>query len=122
MFWTARHGGNWVAVRAEDIVRIQHEHETFSHALISIPRETAFPMYPLTLDPPDQAPYRRLIQPAFMLRAITGLEARAREVAVAEIEKLAPQGEWRRGALSELGRLKCSGAEGRNGPTGRTPA
>jgi cytochrome P450 len=93
VFWTPRHGGNWVAVRAEDISRIQLEHETFSHALISIPRETAFPMYPLTLDPPEQAPYRRLIQPAFMPKALAGLEARAREVAIAEIEKLAPRGE-----------------------------
>lgn len=92
VFWTPRYGGNWVATRAEDIVKIQLEHETFSHALISIPRETAFPMYPLTLDPPEQAPYRRLIQPAFMPKAIATLEARAREVAIAQIEKLAPQG------------------------------
>ena len=93
VFWTPLYGGNWVAVRAEDISRIQLEHETFSHALISIPRETAFPMYPLTLDPPEQAPYRRLIQPAFMPRALAGLEARAREVAIAQIETLAPRGE-----------------------------
>jgi cytochrome P450 len=93
VFWTPRHGGNWVATRAEDIVRIQLEHETFSHALISIPRETAFPMYPLTLDPPEQAAYRRLIQPAFMPKAIAALETRAREVAVEQIERLAPRGE-----------------------------
>lgn len=92
VFWTPRHGGNWVATRAEDIVRIQLEHEIFSHALISIPRETAFPMYPLTLDPPDQAAYRKLIQPAFMPKAIAALEARAREVAKAQVEKLAPAG------------------------------
>lgn len=93
VFWTPRHGGNWVATRAQDIVNIQLDHETFSHALISIPRETAFPMYPLTLDPPEQAPYRRLIQPAFMPRAIGHLESRAREVAIARIETLAPLGE-----------------------------
>ena len=92
VFWTPRYGGNWVATRAEDIVRIQLEHEIFSHALISIPRETAFPMYPLTLDPPDQAAYRKLIQPAFMPKAIAALEARAREVAIAQVEKLAPAG------------------------------
>lgn len=92
VFWTPRHGGNWVATRAEDILRIQLEHETFSHALISIPRETAFPMYPLTLDPPDQAAYRKLIQPAFMPKAIAALERRAREIAIAQVEKLAPAG------------------------------
>jgi len=92
VFWTPRYGGNWVATRAEDIVRIQLDHEIFSHALISIPRETAFPMYPLTLDPPDQAAYRKLIQPAFMPKAIAALEARAREVAIAQVEKLAPAG------------------------------
>ena len=93
VFWTPRYGGNWVATRAKDIVEIQLDHETYSHALISIPRETAFPMYPLTLDPPEQAPYRRLIQPAFMPRAIAVLEQRARDVAAAQVAKLAPQGE-----------------------------
>jgi cytochrome P450 len=92
VFWTPRYGGNWVATRAEDIVKIQLDHETYSHALISIPRETAFPMYPLTLDPPDQAPYRRLIQPAFMPRALAHLETRAREVAIAQVDKLRPLG------------------------------
>jgi cytochrome P450 len=92
VFWTPRYGGNWVATRAEDIVKIQLDHETYSHALISIPRETAFPMYPLTLDPPDQAPYRRLIQPAFMPRALAHLETRAREVAIAQVDRLRPLG------------------------------
>jgi hypothetical protein len=69
VFWTPRHGGHWIATRAHEIETMQKDDgSTFSHEITSLPRETAFPLYPLTLDPPRHRHFRRLILPNFMPR------------------------------------------------------
>ena len=92
VFYTPRNGGHWVATRAREIERIQLDHEVFSHEIMSLPRETAIPLYPLTLDPPRHAPFRRLINPAFTPRAVAALEDHARAVTRRLIDELAPLG------------------------------
>ncbi|MBV9996714.1 MAG: cytochrome P450 [Caulobacteraceae bacterium] len=96
IFWTPRNGGHWVATRAEDIEEIQLDHERFSHRMHHIPfnRATADdPSLPLGVDPPDQAPYRALIAPAFLPRVVSAVEASVREVAIEAIEGFLPRGE-----------------------------
>lgn len=93
VFWTPRSGGHWVATRAREIEAVQLKHEYFSHEIISLPRATNVPLIPLTLDPPRHGPVRRLINPAFMPRAVSVLEDKARRVAIELIEGFADRGE-----------------------------
>lgn len=92
VFYTPRNGGHWVATRARDIERIQTEYEIFSHEVISIPRATVMPMFPLTLDPPRHQAYRRLINPAFTPRAVSGLADHARAVTQRLVDGIVPRG------------------------------
>jgi len=94
IFWTPRNGGHWVATRGEDIKTMQTDHERFSHREHVIPHQPGtYPMLPLNLDPPQHATFRSLIAPAFMPRALTALEDKARSVAIDLIDDLAPRGE-----------------------------
>jgi cytochrome P450 len=93
IFWTPRYVGHWVATRAEDIKTIQLDHEHFSHSGNNPARLTDELNAMLNMDPPEHTPYRRLITPAFLPKAVTNLEKHARDVAIQLIEKLAPRGE-----------------------------
>ncbi len=94
IFWTPAYGGHWVAVRGEDIKYIQSTADKFSNTGSFIPREKMPKnLIPVQLDPPQHTPFRALIQPFFLPKAIVELEAKARQIAIDIIEKLKPQGE-----------------------------
>ena len=94
IFWTPRNGGHWIATRADDIESMQLDHERFSMAALSIPRAEArsMPAIPISLDPPHHWPFRKLMQPAFLPRAVDRLEDGVRATAIRLIEGLAPLG------------------------------
>jgi cytochrome P450 len=94
IFWTPRNGGHWIATRAEDIEAMQLDHEHFSMAALSIPRADAGGQQaiPISLDPPHHWPFRKLMQPAFLPRAVDRLEDGVRATAIRLIEHLAPLG------------------------------
>jgi cytochrome P450 len=93
IFWTPRNGGHWIATRAEDIEALQLDHEHFSMAALSIPKTAASaPAIPISLDPPHHWPFRKLMQPAFLPRAVDRLEDGVRATAIRLIEALAPLG------------------------------
>ena len=94
IFWTPHYGGHWVATHGEDIKTIQLEHERFSQSTMAIPLPVPPrpPSYPINLDPPEQAPYRKLIMGAFLPKAINELTDTARSLAISLIEDLAPKG------------------------------
>jgi cytochrome P450 len=93
IFWTPRNGGHWVATRGELVAEIQLDYERFSHRKHFIPFNPELkPSLPLHLDPPQQRPYRQLIAPAFLPKAVNALEASVHEVAVELVGKIAPQG------------------------------
>ena len=93
IFWTPHNGGHWIATRADDIEVMQADPERFSNRFFVLPvLPLPFPALPLGLDPPDHAPMRALISPAFSPKAAQGLTERARAVAKDLIERLAPQG------------------------------
>lgn len=91
--WTPHYGGYWIATRAEDIETIQKDYTRFSHQAISIPREGAFKLAPLTMDPPESEPYRKLIMPSFLPKAVNVLEQKARSTAIELIEGFYAKGE-----------------------------
>jgi cytochrome P450 len=93
IFWTPRRGGHWVVTRAVDIKHIEQNYEQFSNAESFVPRGVIPPQLPVNLDPPEHAPFRRLIMPAFLPKSVNAIEVKARAIAIRLIEELLPQGE-----------------------------
>ena len=90
---TDRWGGQWMPTRYEDIEAIARNSEQFSSITVSVtgpkPGEgSLFVGPPVTLDPPQHAPARRLLLPAFSPKAIERLTPITRDIArdlIAEI-------------------------------------
>jgi cytochrome P450 len=71
VFWTESHGGYWVLTKYDDVTAALGDPERFSSARrddaggpgssVSIPKRPSLPQYPLELDPPDNKPYRRIL-------------------------------------------------------------
>jgi cytochrome P450 len=65
--WTPRNGGHWVALRGAHILEVATDSERFSSRSMFIPRmdEGPSPLLPLpiTLDPPEHAAYRAILNP-----------------------------------------------------------
>jgi len=82
IFWTPRNGGHWVATRGEDIREVQTNYRRFSQRVMTIPAAAqTFRILPANADPPEHDAYRRIIMPAFLPKAIEGLESGIRELA-----------------------------------------
>lgn len=94
IFWTPRNGGHWMAKGFDAITGIVTNPEYFSVREMQIPRVENPPFFiPLSLDPPDNLPYRRAMSPMFGPNAIKGLEPRIREWAAQIVDAVADRGE-----------------------------
>ncbi|GGC02977.1 cytochrome P450 [Novosphingobium endophyticum] len=95
IFWTPHNGGHWVATRGDDIIAMQRDFGHFSHKHIVLPPmpEGTPRQIPLEMDPPEHARYRRPLMQALMPAIVAELESTVRDVAIAAIEKVLPQGE-----------------------------
>jgi len=93
--WTPHYGGHWIATRAEDIDVMQLDHERFSYQHITIPpqQERTARLNPLEYDPPEHTARRAIISPAFGPKAMQGLEADVRALAIELIEGFRARGE-----------------------------
>jgi cytochrome P450 len=94
IFWTPRNGGHWVATRGADIIAMQRDFQHFSHKHILLPPmpEGTPRQIPLEIDPPEHAHYRRPLMQALMPSIVAELDSKVRDVAIAAIEKVLPQG------------------------------
>lgn len=93
ILWTPRNGGHWIVTRADDIRWVQESYQTFSHEVFNIPRGvTPVIMPPLTVDPPNHARYRAVLNPAFVPSRINELRAKIRALTVELIERIKPLG------------------------------
>lgn len=94
IFWTPHNGGHWVATRGEDIIAMQRDYGRFSHKHIVLPPmpEGTPRQIPLEMDPPEHALYRRPLMQALMPGIVAELESTVRDVAVAAIERVLPDG------------------------------
>ena len=91
IFWTPRNGGHWVATRGEDIKRIQTDHRRFSQRVMTIPASAqTFRILPANADPPEHGPYRQIIMPAFLPKAVDRIDVRG--LAAELVAELAPLG------------------------------
>jgi cytochrome P450 len=67
--WSRRHGGHWILTRAEDIAWAQAEYSVVSHKELTVPRD-GISLPPITLDPPDNLPYRAVLTPSFTRKQV----------------------------------------------------
>lgn len=94
IFWSPRHGGYWVATRADDIDVMQTDHERFSYQHITVPPQKDFPpLAPLEFDPPAHGPLRAIISPAFGPKAMQAVEADLRKLSTELLDRIEPRHE-----------------------------
>jgi cytochrome P450 len=94
IFWSPRHGGYWVATRADDIEVMQTDHERFSYKHITVPPQKEFPpLAPLEFDPPAHGPLRTIISPAFGPKPMQAVESDLRKLSTELLDRIAPQRE-----------------------------
>lgn len=93
IFWSRLHGGHWIAKSFDAITQIVTDPEHFSVREMQIPRVENPPFFiPLSLDPPENLPYRRAMMPMFGPVAIKTLEPRIRELAEQMVGAVADTG------------------------------
>jgi cytochrome P450 len=94
IFYTPRNGGHWMVRRFDMISEIVKDPEHFSAREMQIPRVPDPPFFiPLSLDPPENLPYRQVMMPKFSPKAVKELEPRIRDWAVRLVEGVVEKGE-----------------------------
>lgn len=93
---TARGVGSWIVTHYEDIREVYQNADLYSsEGVVDFQRlvgET-FLSIPITIDPPDHAKYRMLLNPWFSPKAVTALEPKMRAVIGGLIDSFADKGE-----------------------------
>jgi cytochrome P450 len=93
--WTPHNGGHWIALQPELIVQVYSEPDRFSSLNVLVPKETAGEAYhfiPLSLDPPEHKPYRKVLNDNLYAASIDPLEPRIRALTASLIEGFASNG------------------------------
>lgn len=92
IFFTPRNGGHWIIAGAVEGLEMLRDIERFS----SEPQYNANSRKPWTLpnqsDPPEHTEYRRIINPAFVPRAVAVMEDGLRALSVQMVDELMPGG------------------------------
>ena len=92
--WTPYYGGYWIATRAADIAVMQLDHAHFSHRHFDLPvNPNNISSIPLSLDPPEHTPFRKLLMGSFTPQKVRAFSQIARDTAQALVAKIKPQGE-----------------------------
>jgi len=93
IFWTPQNGGHWIVKGFEAITQVVTDPEHFSVREMQIPRVENPPFFiPLSLDPPENLPYRQAMIPMFGPVAIKALEPRIREWAAQIVDRVVAKG------------------------------
>jgi len=93
IFWTPLNGGHWIVKRYDLISEIVKNPAVFSAREMQIPRVENPPFFiPLSLDPPQNVPYRHVLMPKFSPRAVADMEPKMRAMAAEIVEEVAGRG------------------------------
>jgi cytochrome P450 len=93
IFWTPHNGGHWIVQRHDLIAEVVKNPAVFSAREMQIPRVPDPPFFiPLSLDPPDNLPYRHVLMPRFSPRAVAEMEGKMRTRAAEIIDEVADRG------------------------------
>ncbi len=94
--WTPRNGGHWMALRGRLVSEVLSDYTRFSNHTVLVPKDTAGEAYrliPLSLDPPEHAPFRNLLSNGLSPKAVSGVEGAIRALTVSLIEGFRLRGE-----------------------------
>jgi cytochrome P450 len=85
LVWTHRNGGHWIVNDAGLVEKFYADFETFSSRITQVPRERSAGnnAIPASLDPPEQTPYRRIINATLSPKVVRGMEKEIAERAAA---------------------------------------
>lgn len=88
-------GGFWIATQYEDVLRIVQDWETFSSEMgITVPHSpTSVKILPVTVDPPLQREFRRIVNPHFRPAVVGEWEAGTRALVNRLIDGFVEKGE-----------------------------
>lgn len=95
LMWTPHNGGHWIALSADLTNEVLAESDRFSSRIVLVPKETAgeaYKLIPLSLDPPEHRPFRKLLNDNMSPKALSALEQRVTDLTVELIEGLRPKG------------------------------
>ena len=77
IFWTPANGGHWVLNSGDAVNEVLLNPDAFTSRYVTIPATTYTPVViPVTSDPPEHGPYRKLLRPFFEPAAIKKLESK----------------------------------------------
>ena len=94
IIWTPRYGGHWILIRAEDVKWVQETYQIFSHEEYIVPRGDTPWLPPLTVDPPNNIPYRAVINPSFTKKRVEDVyQPTIRALTIELIERLKRRGQ-----------------------------
>jgi cytochrome P450 len=93
--WTPHNGGHWLVLRGRLVSRVLSDYANFSNHTVLVPKDTAGEAYrllPLSLDPPEHAPFRNLLNAGLSPRAVSEVEGAIRSLTISLIEGFRPTG------------------------------
>lgn len=93
VFFTPHNGGHWVATRLDLMREVLMNPGRFSSAQLGVPKSAQqSTLIPLTLDPPQHTPYRRILMQYFAPKCISRMEDDIRQRAVSLVEQVREKG------------------------------
>lgn len=94
LMWSPHNGGHWIATRGDLVRQILTDYEHFSSKAPYLPREAgeAFVLIPMSMDPPDQRPFRRILNSAIGPSVIDAINDDIRTTARELVAEIRPQG------------------------------
>jgi len=93
--WTPHNGGHWIALDPELIANVFGDSDRFSSFNVLVPKETAGEAYhfiPLSLDPPEHRPYRKILNDNLYSSSVNPLEPKVRALTASLIDNFVANG------------------------------
>jgi cytochrome P450 len=94
IIWTPKNDGHWIVTRGAVIKEVFADYENFSNHCILVPKAAgdAAKLLPITLDPPEHGPFRKLLTAGLAPKEVSGIEPKIRSLAISTIEKFYHEG------------------------------
>lgn len=94
LVWTPFNGGHWIATRGKLIKEMFLDHAHFSSECPFLPKEAGeqYSFIPTSMDPPEQRPYRRVLNEGIGPKVISRIEGSIKELACQLIDDIKLKG------------------------------
>lgn len=94
LLWTPRNGGHWIAIRGDLIQHMFSDFKHFSSECPFLPREAGieYSFIPTSMDPPEQRPYRQILNASVGPHVIDRIGEDIRSTAREIIEQIKSKG------------------------------